>query len=86
VTKSFLEPLGANENVLVENLLQEQFISGISDVSRQRTTEEEEILSNLTQSMKDFYQSKDSQMFARASTQNCSDLIVNVGKFKKNYK
>ncbi len=81
MTKSFLEPLGANENVLVENLLQEQFISGISDVSRQRTTEEEEILSNLTQSMKDFYQSKDSQMFARASTQNCSDLIVNVGEF-----
>jgi hypothetical protein len=81
VTKSFLEPLGANENVLVENLLQEQFISGISDVSRQRTTEEVEILSNLTQSMKDLYQSKDSQMFARASTQNCSDLIVNVGEF-----
>ncbi len=81
MTKSFLEPLGANENVLVENLLQEQFISGISDVSRQRTTEEVEILSNLTQSMKDLYQSKDSQMFARASTQNCSDLIVNVGEF-----
>jgi hypothetical protein len=38
-------------------------------------------LSNMTQTMNEFYQTKDSQMFVRASTQNCSDLIVNVGMF-----
>ena len=80
MTKTFLEPLGTNQNVLVENLIQEEFISGISDESPQRTKEENATLSNLTQIMKEFYQTKNSQMFVKASTQNCSDLIVNVGK------
>jgi hypothetical protein len=72
--------LGANENDLTENLIEQEFIWGISNESRQRTIEENSILSNLTQIMKEFYQTTNSQMFVKASTQNCSDLIVNVGE------
>jgi hypothetical protein len=73
--------LGANENDLTENLIEEEFILGISNESCQRTKEETAILSNLTQIMKEFYQTTNSQMFVKASTQNCPDLIVNVGEF-----
>jgi hypothetical protein len=75
--------LGANENDLTENLIEEEFIWGISNESCQRTIEENSILANLTQIMKEFYQTTNSQMFVKASTQNCSDLIVNVGEFHK---
>jgi hypothetical protein len=81
MTKSFIEPFGANQMVLAENLIREEFISGILNETCQRTKDEVEMLSNMTQTMKEFYQTKDSQMFVRASTQNCSDLIVNVGMF-----
>jgi hypothetical protein len=80
ITKAFLEPLGANENELAENLVREEFISGISSQSHQRTKEEQEILSNLTQTMKEFYQTNTSRLFMQAYTQNCSDLIVYVGE------
>jgi hypothetical protein len=79
MTKSFLEPLGANKNALAEKLIREEFISGMLNESHQRMKEEEELFSNLTQTMKEFYQKTNSQMFVRASTQNCSDMIVNVG-------
>ena len=82
MTKAFLEPLGANDNLLAENLIQEEFVVGIyNETSRQRTKDEEEMVSNLIQSMKMFYERKNSQKFVLASTQNCSDLIVNVGEF-----
>jgi hypothetical protein len=80
MTKSFLEPLKTNQNVSVENLVREEFISGILNESQQRTKDEEE-LSNLAKTMPELYHTKDSQMFVRTSTQNCSDLIVDVGEF-----
>ncbi len=81
MTKSFLEPLKTNQNVSVENLIPEEFISGILNESQQRTKDEEEVMSNLAKTMPELYHTKDSQMFVRTSTQNCSDLIVDVGEF-----
>jgi hypothetical protein len=72
--------MGANENVFAENLIKEEFISGISNESHHRTKGEEEVLSNLTKTMIEFYQTNTSRMFVQAYTQNCSDMIVYVGE------
>jgi hypothetical protein len=77
--------LGANENDLVMNLIEEEFIHGNFNESRQRTKEEEEIWSNFTKTMNEFQQTNNRRLFTRASTQNCSDLIINVGELVTSY-
>jgi hypothetical protein len=51
MTKSFLEPLKTNQNVSIENLVREEFISGILNESQPRTKDEEEVMSNLAKTM-----------------------------------
>jgi hypothetical protein len=70
---------------LVVNLIEEEFISGISNESPHRTKDDEGIWANLTQTMNEFQQTNNSRLFSRASTQNCSDLIINVGELVTSY-
>jgi len=58
MTKSFIESFGANQMVLAENLIREEFISGILNETCQRTKDEVEMLSNMTQTMKEFFSNK----------------------------
>ena len=75
-----MEPLGLNDNLKVTKLIIEEYIDGISNGTLERTEEENQILTNMTNRMKEFYQWDGRKSFLSMTAQKCSDLILYVGK------
>ncbi len=77
LTKSFLVSLGANDHPQIETLIIEEFIQGVE--SRQQTSEELNILANVTKILEGL-QMNGSKQFVEMATQQCSDLLIYVSK------
>jgi hypothetical protein len=80
---SFLEPLGINQNSKAKQVMLEEFIKGKKFDSNQtlkRSNEEEDILNEIKEKLKENYDWNENTSFARMAGQNCSDMIVHVGE------
>jgi len=75
-----LEPLGLNDNLKVTKLIVEEYIDGISNKTFMRTEEENQILTNMTDKMKEFYKWDGKKSFVSMAAQRCSDMLLYVCK------
>ncbi len=83
MSKSFLEPFGANDNSMTEKLILEEFISGIkSEPNRthKRTPLEMQMLETVKQKLREHYNWNETTNFDFLAAQKCSDMIVQVRK------
>lgn len=79
-----MEPLGLNDNLKVTKLIIEEYINGISNKTLVRSEEENQILTNMTDKMKEFYKWDGKDSFVSMAAQNCSDMILYVCKLQLN--
>ncbi len=84
VSKSFLEPLGINDNHKAIKILSEEFIygynQGLND-SMARTVEDIRILDDLLMNLKNIYNRNENKSFVMMAMKKCSDMFVYVCKF-----
>ncbi len=86
MSKSFLEPLGANDDLLAEKLINEEYIIGIKpgpNGTPKRTPVEMQLMENINQKLRENYNWTDRTNFGLVAAQKCSDMIVEVCKFFK---
>jgi hypothetical protein len=84
VSKSFLEPLGANDDLLAEKLINEEYIIGIKpgpNGTPKRTPVEIQLMENINQKLRENYNWTEKTNFGLVAAQKCSDMIVEVCKF-----
>jgi hypothetical protein len=81
VRKSFLETLELNENSEASLLITEEFFEGIQNYSKERTTEELNILSKIDQKMNSYNTLDGKPSFINAASQTCQDVLLYVGKW-----
>ena len=80
VTKTFLHPLGANDNVRMSKLLFDEFIDGVKN-GTVRSADEKSILNETKQKLRKFYNWNETLPFVRRSAQTCSDMLIHLGQF-----
>jgi hypothetical protein len=86
VRKSFLEPLGANDNIMAEKVIEEEFINGPKpgpNGAPQRTPDEIQMLETIKQRMKKHYNWTEETNVDLLAAQKCSDMIVEICEFFK---
>ena len=86
VSKSFLEPLGANDDLVAEKLINEEYIIGIKsgpNGTPKRTPVEMQLMENINQKLRENYNWTERTNFGLVAAQKCSDMIVEVCKFFK---
>ena len=86
MSKSFLEPLGANDNLLAEKVIDEEFIIGIKsgpNGTPKRTLDEIQTLETVKQKLRKNYNWTERTNFDLLAAQKCSDMIVEICKFFK---
>ncbi len=78
-----MEPLGINSYPNLTNLFNEEFIDGIKQWAKKRSHEESTAVIGITKQMSNYYTwNKNISVFEKAS-QNCSDMLIHVGKEPK---
>ncbi len=86
VSKSFLEPLGVNNNSKALSLLTEEFIDGYkqgTNGSLARSQEDFRTIDDLTARLEKYYNWNKMKSITQMATQKCSDMIVYVCKYFK---
>ncbi len=68
-----------NKDSIARKILLEEFIKG-SKSEQERTTEEKTRLDGIEKKLKDIYQWNVDESVAELATQNCSDMLVDIGK------
>ena len=71
------DPLGAGDDFLNANVLFYEFIIGLK---KSPDTDHKTRLANMTKILKDFYQWNETIPFLKISSQNCSEMIIFLGK------
>ncbi len=64
-------------------LILEEYVKGIDPKQNgipKRTVEEEKILENVLRKMNEYYQWDTFKSFLWTSSQNCSDMLIQIGK------
>lgn len=78
-----MEPLGINTYPNLTNLFNEEFIDGIKQGAKKRPPEESAAVIGIMKKMANYYTwNKNISVFERSS-QNCSDMLIHVGKEPK---
>jgi hypothetical protein len=75
--------LGINQDSRIKNILLEEFIKGKNFDSKrtvQRSSKEENILEEIKKKLKENYSWDGNTSLAEMAGQNCSDMLVRVGK------
>ena len=84
MTKSFLEKLGANDNMMAEKVIDEEFIVGVKpgpNGTPKRTSDEIQMLETIKQRLRENYKWNERTNVDLLAAQKCSDMIVEICKF-----
>ena len=85
VSKSFLEPLGINNDSIAKTIFLEEFIQGKKATpkkSNEKTQEERDVLYGIKNKLQNYYSWIWNSSAAEMAGQNCSDMLVSVGKIQ----
>ena len=83
LSKSFLEPLGLNNDSRAKNLILEEFIDGMKkspNKTIQRSDDDIKVLEGINKKLEEYYGWNSEQSFVEMAGQNCSDMLIQVGK------
>jgi hypothetical protein len=79
-----MESLGANDNLMAEKLIDEEFVSGIKAPNigaQKRAPVEINMLKTIKQKLRENYNWNERTNFDLLAAKKCSDMIVEVGNF-----
>ncbi len=78
-----MEPLGINNDSIARTIFLKEFIKGrkaTQNKSNDKTKEEKDILNGIEKKLQNYYNWSWNSSAAEMAGQNCSDMLVSVGK------